>query len=34
LRANDRKTLRRSLLRYHRRRLRIVPELLAKMLQG
>lgn len=34
LREQDRKALRRSLLRYHRRRLRIVPELLARMLQG
>jgi DNA-binding FadR family transcriptional regulator len=34
LQAHDRKALRRSLVRYHRRRLRIVPELLAKMLQG
>jgi DNA-binding GntR family transcriptional regulator len=34
LRAHDRKALRSSLVRYHRRRLRIVPELLARMLQG
>jgi DNA-binding GntR family transcriptional regulator len=34
LRANDRKALRSSLVRYHRRRERIVPELLARMLQG
>ena len=33
LRANDRKALRRSLVRYHRRRLRIVPELLSRLLQ-
>lgn len=32
LEANDRKGLRRSLARYHRRRLRIVPELLARLL--
>jgi DNA-binding GntR family transcriptional regulator len=34
LRARDRKALRASLLRYHRRRVRIIPELLAKLLQG
>ena len=34
LRAGDRKALRNSLLRYHRRRIRIIPELLAKALQG
>lgn len=34
LQAQDRKALRRSLIRYHRRRTRIVPELLARMLQG
>ena len=34
LRANDRKSLRSSLVRYHRRRERIVAELLARMLQG
>ena len=34
LQANDRKSLRRSLVRYHRRRLRIIPELLARMLQS
>jgi DNA-binding FadR family transcriptional regulator len=34
LQAHDRKALRRSLVGYHRRRLRIVPELLARMLQG
>lgn len=33
LRANDRKALRASLVRYHRRRLRIIPELLAKLLE-
>ena len=32
LRAHDRKALRRSLIRYHRRRLRIVPELITRML--
>lgn len=31
LRANDRKALRSSLIRYHRRRLRIVPELLERL---
>jgi DNA-binding GntR family transcriptional regulator len=34
LQAHDRKALRSSLVRYHRRRLRIVPELLSRMLQG
>jgi DNA-binding GntR family transcriptional regulator len=34
LQLNDRKALRRGLIRYHRRRLRIIPELLARMLQG
>jgi DNA-binding GntR family transcriptional regulator len=34
LRANDRKSLRSSLVRYHRRRERIVAELLGRMLQG
>jgi DNA-binding GntR family transcriptional regulator len=34
LRANDRKALRRSLVHYHRRRLRIVPELLARLLRA
>lgn len=34
LRAHDRKALRSSLIRYHRRRLRIVPELLTRMLEG
>jgi DNA-binding GntR family transcriptional regulator len=33
LQAHDRKALRRSLVRYHRRRLRIVPELLERLLQ-
>lgn len=33
LQAQDRKELRRSLVRYHRRRSRIIPELLARMLQ-
>lgn len=33
LQAHDRKALRSSLIRYHRRRLRIVPELLARMLE-
>lgn len=32
--AHDRKALRSSLVRYHRRRLRIIPELIARMLQG
>ena len=32
--ANDRKALRRALVRYHRRREKIIPELLARMLQG
>jgi DNA-binding GntR family transcriptional regulator len=31
--ANDRQALRRSLIRYHRRRERIIPELLAQLLQ-
>lgn len=34
LRANDRKALRASLLRYHRRRQKIVPELLASLLRA
>jgi DNA-binding GntR family transcriptional regulator len=34
LQARDRKALRSGLIRYHRRRLRIIPELLARMLQG
>lgn len=34
LRTGDRRALRNSLLRYHRRRIRIIPELLAKALQG
>jgi DNA-binding GntR family transcriptional regulator len=34
LHAHDRKALRSSLIRYHRRRLRIIPELLARMLQA
>ena len=34
LQAGDRKALRRSLVRYHRRRLRIVPELLSRLLQA
>ena len=34
LRANDRKMLRASLLRYHRRRQKIVPELLASLLSA
>src|SRR4051794_19719693 len=34
LQARDRKALRSGLVRYHRRRLRIIPELLARMLQG
>ena len=33
LRAHDRKALRSGLVRYHRRRLRIIPELVARMLQ-
>jgi DNA-binding GntR family transcriptional regulator len=33
LRARDRKALRRSLVRYHRRRLRIVPELLSRLFE-
>ena len=33
LQAHDRKALRRSLIRYHRRRLRIVPELLTRISQ-
>ena len=32
--ADDRKALRGSLLSYHRRRLRIIPELIARMLQN
>ena len=32
--AYDRKALRRALVRYHRRREKIIPELLARMLQG
>lgn len=32
LQAGDRRALRNSLIRYHRRRLRIIPELLARML--
>jgi DNA-binding FadR family transcriptional regulator len=34
LRVDDRRALRRGLVRYHRRRLRIIPELLGRMLQG
>ncbi len=34
LRMQDKKALRRSLVRYHRRRLRIIPELLARMLES
>jgi DNA-binding GntR family transcriptional regulator len=34
LRANDRTALRRSLVRYHRRRQRVVPELLASLLKA
>ncbi len=34
LRTRDPKALRRSLVRYHRRRLRIIPELLARMLES
>lgn len=34
LRAQDRKALRSSLLHYHRRRLRIIPDLIARMLEG
>jgi hypothetical protein len=34
IQANDRKALRRSLVRYHRRREKIVPELLAGLLQS
>ena len=34
LQADDRPALRKSLVRYHRRRLRIIPELLARMLQS
>ena len=34
LQAHDRKALRSSLVRYHRRRLRIIPDLLARMLQN
>ena len=33
LRARDRKALRRALVRYHRRRLRIIPELLTSLLE-
>jgi DNA-binding FadR family transcriptional regulator len=33
LRARDRKALRSSLVRYHRRRLRIVPELLSRLFE-
>ncbi len=33
LKGEDRRALRSSLVRYHRRRVRIIPELLAKMLQ-
>lgn len=32
--AQDRQALRRALVRYHRRREKIIPELLSKMLQG
>src|SRR5699024_860909 len=34
LRAQDRRALRASLVRYHRRRLKIIPELLSRMLHG
>ena len=34
LRSEDRRTLRSSLVRYHRRRARIIPELLASLLEG
>lgn len=34
LRAQDRKALRSSLIRYHRRRLRVVPQLLAQLLEA
>lgn len=34
LRADDRRALRRSLIRYHRRRQKIVPELLAALLEA
>jgi DNA-binding GntR family transcriptional regulator len=34
LQAHDNKALRSGLIRYHRRRLRIIPELLATLLQG
>lgn len=34
LRARDRKALRRALVRYHRRRLRIIPELLNSLLES
>lgn len=34
LQASDRKALRKALVRYHRRRLRIIPELLATMMHG
>jgi DNA-binding GntR family transcriptional regulator len=33
LQSQDRQALRKSLVRYHRRRLRIIPELLSRMLQ-
>jgi DNA-binding GntR family transcriptional regulator len=34
LKANDRRALRRSLVRYHRRRQQIIPELLSSMLES
>ena len=34
MQVHDRKALRSSLIRYHRRRERIVPQLLSSMLQG
>jgi DNA-binding FadR family transcriptional regulator len=34
LRSNDRRRLRGSLVRYHRRRERVVPEIIAKLLHG
>jgi DNA-binding FadR family transcriptional regulator len=34
IQAQDRKALRRALVRYHRRREKIIPELLSKMLRG
>lgn len=34
MQAHDRKALRSALVRYHRRRQKIIPELLARMLQG